>query len=177
MALAVKKPPVNAQDIRDADSIPGLGRSPGGGCGNPLHYSCLENPMGWGALRSTILRVARSCIQLKQLSTHAWARNNLKEGGKKKNWIQNSLDHKEGKGILEKHLLCFIDYSKIFDWMNHNKVWKILKEMRIPDHFTCLLRNLYKEFMIWATSSSWSCFFWCIELLHLWLQRVKSIWF
>ena len=38
---------------------------------------------------------------------------------------------------------CFIDYTKVFDYVNHNKLWKILQEMRIPDHFTCLLRNLY----------------------------------
>ena len=38
---------------------------------------------------------------------------------------------------------CFIDYVKAFDCMEHNKLWKILKEMRIPDHHTCLLRNLY----------------------------------
>ena len=38
---------------------------------------------------------------------------------------------------------CFIDYSKAFDCVNHNKLWKILKEMGIPDHLTCLLRNLY----------------------------------
>ena len=42
----VKKPPANAGDIRDTDSIPGSGRSPGGGYGNPLWYSCLENPHG-----------------------------------------------------------------------------------------------------------------------------------
>ena len=39
--------------------------------------------------------------------------------------------------------LCFIDYSKAFDCVDHNKLWKILKEMGIPDHLTCLLRNLY----------------------------------
>ena len=38
---------------------------------------------------------------------------------------------------------CFIDYAKAFDCVDHNKQWKILKEMRIPDHLTCLLRNLY----------------------------------
>ena len=37
----------------------------------------------------------------------------------------------------------FIDYAKVFDCVNHNKLWKILKEMGIPDHLTCLLRNLY----------------------------------
>ena len=39
--------------------------------------------------------------------------------------------------------ICFIDYAKAFDYVDHNKLWKILKEMGIPDHFTCLLRNLY----------------------------------
>ena len=39
--------------------------------------------------------------------------------------------------------LCFIDYAKAFDCVDHNKLWKILKKMGIPDHLTCLLRNLY----------------------------------
>ena len=38
---------------------------------------------------------------------------------------------------------CFIDYAKVFDCVDHNKLWKILKEMGTPDHLTCLLRNLY----------------------------------
>ena len=38
---------------------------------------------------------------------------------------------------------CFIDYAKAFDCVDHNKLWKILKEMDVPDHLTCLLRNLY----------------------------------
>ena len=38
---------------------------------------------------------------------------------------------------------CFIDYAKAFDCVDHNKLWKILKEIRIPDYLTCLLRNLY----------------------------------
>ena len=38
---------------------------------------------------------------------------------------------------------CFIDYAKAFDWVDHNKLWKILKEIGIPDHLTCLLRNIY----------------------------------
>ena len=49
MALVVKNPLANAGDIRDAGSIPGLGRSPGGGHSNPLQYSCLENAMDRGA--------------------------------------------------------------------------------------------------------------------------------
>ena len=48
MAIMVKNPPVNAGDIREAGSIPRLGRSPGDEHGNPLQYSCLENPMDRG---------------------------------------------------------------------------------------------------------------------------------
>ena len=45
---------------------------------------------------------------------------------------------------LQKNMyFCFIDYAKAFDCLDHNKLWKILKEMGIPDHLTCLLRNLY----------------------------------
>ena len=40
---------------------------------------------------------------------------------------------------------CFTDYAKAFDCVDHNKLWKILQEMGIPDHFTCLLRNLYAD--------------------------------
>ena len=56
----VKNPPADAGDIRDMGSIPGSGRSPGGGHGNPLQYSCLENPMDRGAWRAVVHRVAES---------------------------------------------------------------------------------------------------------------------
>ena len=55
----VKNQPANA-DVRDAGSIPGLGRSPAGGHSNPLQYSCLENPMDRGAWQATVHRVAQS---------------------------------------------------------------------------------------------------------------------
>ena len=60
MALVVKNPPGNAGDVRDAGSIPGLERSPGGGPGNTLQYSCLENPMDRGAWRATVHGVVES---------------------------------------------------------------------------------------------------------------------
>ena len=60
VALAVKNPPVHTGDIRDVDSIPGLGRSPGGGHGNPLQYFCLGNPMDRGAWWPTVHGVAES---------------------------------------------------------------------------------------------------------------------
>ena len=63
--------PANAGDVRDTDSVPGSGRSPEGGNGNPLQYSCLENPMHRGAWRATVHRVAKSRTRLKQLNVHA----------------------------------------------------------------------------------------------------------
>ena len=55
---------------------------------------------------------------------------------------QHPLDHHKSKRVPEKHL-CFIDYAKGFDCVDHNKLWKILKDTGLPDHLTCLLRNLY----------------------------------
>ena len=60
MALVVKNPPANAGDIRHVGLIPGLGRSPGGGHGNPLQYSSLENAMDRGAWQATVHGVAKS---------------------------------------------------------------------------------------------------------------------
>ena len=59
----VKNSPANAGSIRDRGSIPGLGRSPGGGHGNPLQYSCLENPIDRGAWQATVYGVAKSWTQ------------------------------------------------------------------------------------------------------------------
>ena len=69
MLLVEKNPPANAGDIRDAGSVPGSGRSPGAGHGNPLQCSCLENPMGRGAWRAAVHRVAKSGTRLKRYST------------------------------------------------------------------------------------------------------------
>ena len=65
VALVGKNLPANAEDVRDVSSIPGLGRSLGEGHGNPLQYSCLDNPMDRGALQATVGRVAKSKTQLK----------------------------------------------------------------------------------------------------------------
>ena len=60
MALEVKNPPANSGDIRDLGSIPGLGRSPGEGHGNPLQYSCLENPVDREAWWAMVHRVTQN---------------------------------------------------------------------------------------------------------------------
>ena len=69
VALVVKMLPTKAGDGRNAGWIPGLGRSPGGGHGNPLQYSCLENPMNRGAWQATVHGVPQCRTRLKGLST------------------------------------------------------------------------------------------------------------
>ena len=50
---------------------------------------------------------------------------------------------KKEESSRKNNYFCFIDYVKAFDYVDHNKLWKILKEIGIPDHMTCLLKNLY----------------------------------
>ena len=60
MALVIKNPPADAEDMRDSGSMSGSGRSPGGGNGNPVQYSCLENPMDRGAWWATVHGVPKN---------------------------------------------------------------------------------------------------------------------
>ena len=71
VVVVVKNLPANTGDLRDSGSIPGSGRSPGGGYGNPLQYSCLENPMDREAWWVTAHRLTKCWTWLKGLSTHA----------------------------------------------------------------------------------------------------------
>ena len=57
--------------------------------------------------------------------------------------LLEQLDHVKRREFQKNLYFCFIDYAKAFDCVDHKKLWKILKEMGIPDHLTCLLRNLY----------------------------------
>ena len=75
VVLVVKNQPTNAGDIRDTVFIPGLGRFPAGGHGNPLQYSCLENPKDRRAWQAIVHTVTKSQTGLKRLSTH------MKDGG------------------------------------------------------------------------------------------------
>ena len=68
---------------------------------------------------------------------------NLEKTEEPKIKLPTSLDHQKSKRVPEKHLYLLINYAKAFDCMDHNKLWKILEEMGIPEHLTCLLRNLY----------------------------------
>ena len=70
-------------------------------------------------------------------------------------WIIN-----KGREFQKNIYFCFIDYAKAFDCVDHNKLWKILKEMVIPDHLTCLLRNLYagQEAIVRSAHGTTDCF-------------------
>ena len=68
----------------------------------------------------------------------------LEEQRNQRSNYQHPLDHGKSERVPEKNIyFCFIDYAKAFDCVDHNKLWKILHEMGIPDHLICLLRNLY----------------------------------
>ena len=76
------------------------------------------------------------------------------------------MDHRNRKEFQKNIYFWFIDYAKDFDCVDHNKLWKILQEMGIPDHLTCLLRNLYagQEWIVRTTHETKD-----------WLQIGKSI--
>ena len=57
--------------------------------------------------------------------------------------LPTSVESSKKQEFQKNVYICFIDYSKAFDCVDHKKLWKILKEKKIPEHLTCLLRNLY----------------------------------
>ena len=70
----------------------------------------------------------------------------LRKGRGTRDQIANICWIIEKAGEFQKNIyFCFIDYAKAFDCVDHNKLWKILKEMEISDHLTCLLRTLYAD--------------------------------
>ena len=118
VVLVVKNLPANGEDVRDTGSTPGLGRSPGGGHGNPLQYSCLENLVDRGAWQAMVNRVAKSQTQLKWFSMHSCT-----YGGKSRNHLR--------LGLLWR-TFCFcvfnIKIPEILDtWTNHT--WTKMSQM------------------------------------------------
>ena len=121
VVLVVKNPPDNAEDIRDMGSIPGLGRSPGEGNGNPLWYSCLENSMNGGAWWAMVHQVTKSRTQPSD-----WVCKEEKEIRKQvKRWFQGRgdacLDCKTEKvGGGEKCQRCHLEFrleELVIDWL------------------------------------------------------------
>ena len=99
----------------------------------PCQYSYAQNSACW----------ASTLCELRTSRYLSWVQ---KRQRKQRSNCQHLLNHRESKGVPEKRkiYLCFIDYAKAVDCVDHNKLWKILKEKGIPDHLTCLLRNLYE---------------------------------
>ena len=85
VALMVKNKPTNVGDLRDMGSIPGSGRSPGRGNGNPLQYSCLGKPMDGGALQTTLYGFTKSWTWLNQCSIHAMSCKSIHVTANRKN--------------------------------------------------------------------------------------------
>ena len=67
----------------------------------------------------------------------------FRKGGRTRDQIATIRIIEKVREFQKNIYFCFIDYAKAFDCVDHNKLWKILKEMGIPDHLTCLLRNLH----------------------------------
>ena len=120
-----KNPPANATVRGDTGSIPVLGISPGEGNVYQLQYSSLQQYVN---------------CELSEVQV------GFRKGRGTRDQIANILwITKKARGFQKKNhtYFCFINYTKAFNCVDHNKLWKILKEMGIPDHLTCLLRNLY----------------------------------
>ena len=69
----------------------------------------------------------------------------LEKAEEPENKLPTLLNHSENRKVQKNIYFCFIDYAKDFDCLDHSKLWKVLQEMVMPDHLTCLLRNLYVD--------------------------------
>jgi len=80
----------------------------------------------------------------------------FRKGRGSRDQIANICRIIEKARVLQKNIyFCLIDYAKAFDYVDHNKLWKILKDMGIPDHLTCLLRNLYAAVRTGHGTTDW----------------------
>ena len=139
----------------------------GEGNGNPLRCSCLENPRDGGVWWAAVYGVAQGWTRLKRLSSSSRSSKvvlkilqarfqeyvnsglpNVQAGFRKGRGTRDHITNihwtiAKAREFQKNIYFCFIDHAKAFDYVGHNKLWKILKEMGIADHLTCLLRNLY----------------------------------
>ena len=105
-----------------------------------LPHNCIHFTYQQGNAQNTSSQASTVC----QPRTSRCTRLIQKRQRKQRSNCQDPLDHRKGKGIPEKIIsFCFIEYVKVFESVDYNKLWKILQEMGIPDQLACLLRNLY----------------------------------
>ena len=90
-----------------------------------------------------MLKILQARLQLYMNCEPVNVQAGFRKGRGTRDLIPNLLDHQKAREFQKSIYFCFIDYAKAFDCVDHNKLWKILKEMGIPDYLTCLLRNLY----------------------------------
>ena len=138
----------------------------------PPQYSCLENPMDGGAWKAAVHGATEGQTRLsdfifhfqvleKEMANHSsvlsWRIPAMGEPGGLPSMWSHRVRHdwsdltaaaaatiiKKAREFQKNIYFCLFDYAKAFDCVDHNKLWKILKEMGIPDHLTWLLRNLY----------------------------------
>ena len=107
VAPVVKNPTANAGEVRDVGSIPGLGRSLGGGHGNPLQYPCLENPKDRGTQRAMVHRITKSWTPQKLLSTHACIYTHIYL-----NWQHHSKSLSRNVYLQSSHYLSAFEHRK-----------------------------------------------------------------
>ena len=94
--------------------------------------------------RKEILKILQARLQQYVKCELPDVQAGFRKGRGTRDQIANILWTMEKAREFQKNIyFCFFDYAKAFDCMDHSKLWKILKEMRIPDHLTCLVRNLY----------------------------------
>ena len=132
--LVVKNLLAKAADPRDAGSIPGLGRSPGGGRGNLLQCSCLENPMNRGAWQATVRGVMKESDMTEQLSTHSQVPET---------------------GLLLRALNCQTEQNSILSpYLSSRLYWKLSCNFLPETHWSTGFHSLS-----WLPSHFLACFF------------------
>ena len=110
-ALVVKNLPANAGDISDVSPIPGSGRSPGERHGNPLQYSCLENPMARGTWQATVHRASKSRTQRKWLSTWKMSVCRDRTSWSSKVWNLLSAGNLTSHSNSSRSLKCHVEHQ------------------------------------------------------------------
>ena len=118
-----------------------------------FEHPSIGNPKECSNYRTIVLISHASKVMLKILRARLQQYVNrelpdVQAGFRKGRGIRDQISNirwiiKKARQFQKNIYFCFIDYAKAFDCVDHNKLWKILKEMAIPDHLTCLLRNLY----------------------------------